>query len=128
MARPFIQRRVSSVPKVTYFKPRGVPMRFLETTSLGLEEFEAIRLKDLEGLEQEEAAKLMNVSRPTFQRVLAKARKKIAEALYYGKAIKVSGGNAITPNCDECDMECETASFESKVCKKMLAESTVKDE
>ena len=93
MARPFKCRRVAFLPDVTYFKPAGIPLRALEEIRLTVEEAEAIRLKDLEGLEQEEGAEKMNVSRPTFQRVLASARQKIADALLNGKAIRIEGGN-----------------------------------
>jgi predicted DNA-binding protein (UPF0251 family) len=81
------------MPGVTYFKPAGIPLRTLEETILTVEEAEAIRLKDLEGLEQEEGAEKMNISRPTFQRVLASARQKLASALLNGKAIRIEGGN-----------------------------------
>ena len=81
------------MPNVTYFKPAGVPLRTLEDVQLSVEEAEAIRLKDLEGLEQEEGAERMNVSRPTFQRVLASARQKMADALLNGKAIRIEGGS-----------------------------------
>jgi predicted DNA-binding protein (UPF0251 family) len=93
MSRPFKCRRVAFMPGVTYFKPAGIPLRSLGEIRLSLEEAEALRLKDLEGLEQEQGAEKMNVSRPTFQRVLASARKKIAEALLNGKAIRIEGGN-----------------------------------
>ena len=86
-------RCVASIPKVTYFKPAGIPYRSLEEVCLSVEEAEAIRLKDLEGLEQEECAKRMNISRPTFHRVLAAARNKLADALLNGKAIRIEGGN-----------------------------------
>jgi predicted DNA-binding protein (UPF0251 family) len=81
------------MPGVTYFKPAGIPLRSLEEMRLSVEEAEALRLKDLEGLEQEQGAEKMNISRPTFQRVLASARQKIADALLNGKAIKIEGGN-----------------------------------
>jgi len=81
------------MPEVTYFKPAGIPLRDLEEMRMSVEEAEALRLKDLEGLEQEQAAGKMNVSRPTFQRVLASARLKIADALLNGKAIRIEGGN-----------------------------------
>jgi predicted DNA-binding protein (UPF0251 family) len=81
------------MPGVTYFKPAGIPLRALEEVRLTVEEAEAIRLKDLEGLEQEAGAEKMNISRPTFQRVLASARHKIADALLNGKAIRIEGGN-----------------------------------
>jgi predicted DNA-binding protein (UPF0251 family) len=93
MSRPFKCRRVAFLPGVTFFKPAGIPLRSLEEIQLSLEEVEAIRLKDVEGLEQEEGAERMNISRPTFQRVLASARKKIADALLNGKAIRIEGGN-----------------------------------
>jgi len=91
--RPPKCRRVAFLPNVTYFKPAGVPLRTLEDVQLSVEEAEAIRLKDLEGLEQEEGAERMNVSRPTFQRVLASARQKMADALLNGKAIRIAGGS-----------------------------------
>ena len=93
MPRPPKCRRVDFIPEVTYFKPAGIPLRALEEVRLTVEEAEAIRLKDLEGLEQEEGAGKMNVSRPTFQRVLASARQKVADALLNGKAIRIEGGN-----------------------------------
>jgi len=93
MVRPRLCRRVRFNPNATYFKPRGIPLFQLEEVILHVDEFEAVRLKDLEGLEQEEAAKKMNISRPTFQRLVVSARKKIANALVHGKAIKIEGGN-----------------------------------
>ena len=93
MPRPPKCRRVAYMPEVTYFKPAGIPLRALEEVRLSIEEAEALRLKDLEGLEQEHGAEKMNVSRPTFQRVLASARQKIADALLNGKAIRIEGGN-----------------------------------
>ena len=86
-------RRVSYIPEVNYFKPAGIPLRDLEEVVLSVEEAEALRLKDLEGLEQGQGGEKMNVSRPTFQRVLASARKKIAGALLNGKAIRIEGGH-----------------------------------
>jgi len=93
MARPPIPRRVEAMPEVTLFKPAGVPLRELEEVVLTVEELEALRLKDLEGLEQEECATRMNVSRPTFQRVLTSSRCKVADALVGGKALRVEGGH-----------------------------------
>jgi len=93
MPRPQKCRRVAFIPDVTYFKPAGIPLRVLEEVQVSIEEVEAIRLKDIEGLEQEQCAERMSVSRPTFQRVLESARRKIADALLHGKAIKIDGGN-----------------------------------
>jgi len=80
-------------PGVTFFKPAGVPMSELEESVLTVDEFEAVRLKDLLGLEQEAAAQKMNISQPTFHRLVVSARKKIADAIVNGKAIKIFGGN-----------------------------------
>ena len=93
MPRPQKLRRVCFIPGATYFKPAGIPLRFMEEICVSLEEAEAVRLKDLEGLDQEDSAARMNISRPTFQRVLASARQKIADALLNGKAIRIEGGN-----------------------------------
>lgn len=93
MVRPFNCRHVNRAPEITYFKPAGVPLTNLNETILLVEEFEAVRLKDLEGLEQEECANKMNVSQPTFHRILVSARKKISDAIVNGKAIKIQGGN-----------------------------------
>jgi predicted DNA-binding protein (UPF0251 family)/predicted Fe-Mo cluster-binding NifX family protein len=93
MSRPSKCRRVEFLPNMTYFKPAGVPLKNLEEVSMSVEEAEAIRLKDLEGLEQEQGAEKMNISRPTYQRILASARYKIADALLNGKAIRIEGGN-----------------------------------
>jgi predicted DNA-binding protein (UPF0251 family) len=93
MPRPPKCRRVAYLPEVTYFKPAGIPLRILEEVCMSIEEAEALRLKDMEGLEQEQGAEKMNVSRPTFQRILASAHQKIADALLNGKAIRIEGGN-----------------------------------
>lgn len=93
MPRPIKYRRVAFMPEVTYFKPAGIPLRVLEESRLSIEEVEAIRLKDLDGLEQEECAVKMNISRQTFQRVIGLARRNIADALLNGKAIRIEGGN-----------------------------------
>ena len=93
MSRPVKFRRVASMPEVAYFKPSGVPHHLLGSLRLSVEEAEAIRLKDLDGLEQEQCAERMNISRTTFQRVLHSARQKVADALLNGKTIKIEGGN-----------------------------------
>jgi predicted DNA-binding protein (UPF0251 family) len=74
------------------FKPAGVPIRGLEEVVITLDEVEAVRLADLEGLYQEQAAVRMEVSRPTFSRIVESAHHKIAEALIQGKALKIEGG------------------------------------
>jgi uncharacterized protein len=92
MARPRQCRRVSSMPESNYFKPRGIPLSMLETVILTVDEFEAVRLADLEGLYQEQAAEKMKVSRQTFGRIIESAHRKIAEALVKGRALKIEGG------------------------------------
>jgi len=93
MVRPKKPRFVESEPSVTYFKPRAVPLSQLEEVDLSIEELEAIRLKDLECEGQVDAAKRMGVSQPTLHRLLVSARRKVAEALVHGKAIKIHGGS-----------------------------------
>lgn len=95
MPRPRRFRWVRAVPSVTYFKPRGIPLAQLAEVILTVEEHEAIRLKDSLGLEQEKAAERMKVSRQTFGRVLTSARKKIADAITNGKAIRIEGGDFV---------------------------------
>lgn len=116
MSRPVKCRRVSYFPQVKYFKPAGIPIKNLVEVCLSIEELEAIRLKDLDGLEQEKGAEQMNISRPTFQRILTSARQKIAAALLEGKAIRIDGGSfEISPcrfkccNGHEWDIPFETA-------------------
>ena len=93
MARPRLCRRIRFSPDVTYFKPAGIRMIELEESIVTFDEFEAVRLKDLEELEETEAAKKMNLSQPTFNRLVRQARKKIADAIVHGKAIRIEGGN-----------------------------------
>jgi predicted DNA-binding protein (UPF0251 family) len=80
------------MPESDYFKPRGIPLTMLEEIILTVDEFEAIRLADLEGLYQEQSAEKMNISRQTFGRIIESAHKTVAEALVRGKALKIEGG------------------------------------
>jgi predicted DNA-binding protein (UPF0251 family) len=93
MGRQPMRRRVDVLPQVTYFKPAGMPLAHLQEVRLTIEEAEAIRLKDIEGLEQDECAQRMCVSRTTFARILLLARQNMADALLNGKAIRIEGGN-----------------------------------
>ncbi|MCL4819037.1 MAG: DUF134 domain-containing protein [Vicinamibacteria bacterium] len=92
MPRPPCPRRVARPPLCDYFKPRGVPMTALEEVTLSVDELEALRLADLEGLYQDAAAEQLGVSRTTFGRVVEAARRKVAEALVLGKALRIAGG------------------------------------
>jgi predicted DNA-binding protein (UPF0251 family) len=79
-------------PQAGCLKPIGIPAVELESVVMALDEFEAVRLADLEGLYQEKAAEQMNVSRPTLSRIIDSARRKIADALVHGKALRIEGG------------------------------------
>jgi uncharacterized protein len=92
MPRPFKCRRVCCDPSADYFKPRGIPISQLQEVCLALDELEAIRLADIDGMYQEDAAKRMKVSRQTFGNIIESAHKKIADAIVNGKALKIEGG------------------------------------
>lgn len=107
MARPKCCRMIGGRPARKVFKPAGVPMSSLEEIILSMDEFEAIRLADLEGLYQEDAADRMNVSRQTFGRIIADARRKVARVLSEGLALRIQGGEVEMPDkrafeCDQC--------------------------
>lgn len=89
------RRWITAIPETTYFKPVGIPLQQLNTVTLTLEELEALRLVDAQGLDQEQAASQMGVSRKTLWNDLMSARKKVAEALVNGWAIEIQGGNYI---------------------------------
>ncbi|MBQ7585375.1 MAG: DUF134 domain-containing protein [Desulfovibrionaceae bacterium] len=93
MARPKQCRWVEQKPNVTFFKPCGVPLTELDTLILKVEELEALRLSDLEGLSTSEAAQKMRVSRFSFARTLKKARQLVAQTLIEGKALRIEGGH-----------------------------------
>jgi uncharacterized protein len=98
MSRPKKCRCINCTPNTSYFKPKGIPLVYLEEVSLSLDELEAIRLADYEGRYHEEAATEMRISRATFGRILNKARAKVAEAIVDGKALRIEtntnqGGN-----------------------------------
>jgi uncharacterized protein len=95
MPRPCCLRYVGQTPCAQYFKPAGIPIRLLEEVVLGLDELEALRLADLDGLYQEQAAEQMKISRPTFSRIVEQARRKVADALIHGKALRMEGGAVI---------------------------------
>ena len=92
MPRPCRCRRIRCSPNKNYFKPRGIPVDMLEEINLTLDELEAIRLADFDGLYQEDAAKKMDISRQTFGNIINSAHKKIADVLLNAKALKIEGG------------------------------------
>lgn len=89
MPRPKLHRCLRFNPNTTYFKPRGVPMWHLEEVVLLPDEIEALKLYEVDGLDQTKSAEKMNISQPTFARILDSANKKIADAIIKGKAIKI---------------------------------------
>jgi predicted DNA-binding protein (UPF0251 family) len=92
MPRPFCPRRIAGRPAAPIFKPVGVPCRGLDEIVMTLDEFEAVRLADVDGLYQEQAAEQLGVSRPTFGRILESAHRKTADVLLHGKSLRIEGG------------------------------------
>jgi uncharacterized protein len=111
--KPKKPRFVREPPSVAFFKPQGIPLFQLEQVVLGVDEFEAIRLVDYEGLHLEDEAERLQVSRATCARILDSAHKKIGTALTHGHAIRIEGGTFVLGRnrfrCRECggrwDME-----------------------
>jgi predicted DNA-binding protein (UPF0251 family) len=100
MPRPFKFRNVNGSFPVNYYKPAGIPLGALEEVVLGVDEMEAIRLADAEGMYQADAAEKMGVSRQTFGNIIKAAHQKIADALINGKAIRIEGGIVNLENQD----------------------------
>ncbi|MEN6577323.1 MAG: DUF134 domain-containing protein [Phycisphaerales bacterium] len=90
--RPCCLRHIGFTPNAGLFRPAGIPVCALEQVMLTLDEVEALRLADLNGLYQEQAAEQMKISRPTFSRIVEQARRKVADALIHGKALRLEGG------------------------------------
>ena len=95
MARPCCPRHIATLPGVVFFKPSGIPLADLEERILPLDELEALRLADRDGLPQAEAARRMGVSRQTFSRILARARRTVATCLTDGMAVRIEGGTVV---------------------------------
>lgn len=106
MSTPKKCRKVDFFPQSTYFVPKEKGQCTLEEVTLKVEELEAIRLKDIEGLSQNQCAEHMEVSRQTFQNIIDSARKKIAVALTAGKAIRIAGGDYKASYCRFICSEC----------------------
>ena len=101
MSRPYCRKTIHSLSPHEVFKPNRIPLCKLEEVILSLDELEALRLADLEGLYQDAAARAMGISRQTFGRIIASARKKTANALLNGKALRITGGNIRLKNAGE---------------------------
>ena len=106
MARPPKWRKVEFIPDIQHFVPLNVQPDNMQENILRIEEVEAIRLKDIEKLEQEKCAEKMEVSRQTFQRILNNAREKIADSIINGKAIRIEGGNFTLNICAVQCLDC----------------------
>lgn len=106
MRRSYRKRMIWQPPRFQNFKPSGVPRNELESIILTVDEYEAIRLADLLGLEHQAAAEQMHISRPTFTRLIEQARHKVAKALVEGKELIIKGGNIDFVNsmahCQNC--------------------------
>lgn len=106
MSRPRKCRWVVREPGVTFFKPQGIPLKTLEHAHITVDELEALRLSDYEGLSHEVVAQQMKVSRPTVTRMLAKAHRAVADALVNGKAIRIEGGDYCLEGQEACCPSC----------------------
>jgi len=93
MPRPPNIRRIGCLPQSSFYKPRGIPLAALQHVTLSVDELEAIRLTDMQGLYHADAAEKMGISRQTLGRILESAHKKIADALVNGKALAIEGGS-----------------------------------
>lgn len=102
MARPQKPRTVHDDVPASYFKPQGIPLYSLKETVLTLDGCEALRLVDVEGLDQSTAAERMNVSRSTLSRILAEARRTTANAITGGLALRIEGGSVTRPKNGDC--------------------------
>ena len=108
------------------FKPAGVPLASLEVRQIALDEVEALRLADVEGLYHEAAAEHMGVSRATFGRIVAEARRKVAEALIGGHALRLHGGNVVMQG--EEDMQEDSESSGGRCCRRRRKQSGASEE
>jgi predicted DNA-binding protein (UPF0251 family) len=107
MARPQRCRKIKTIPGVTYYKPRGIPLSELEEVTLTLDEYEAMRLADFDGLYQDQAAAKMSISRQTFGRIVESAHRKISDVLLHGKALKIEGGSVAVSATKESTRVCK---------------------
>jgi uncharacterized protein len=119
MSRTKKDRLIQMAPHFYGFKPQGVPCKTGEDVCINFEEYEALNLCDYELLTQAEAAKLMNISRPTFTRIYESVRRKIAKAFIEGSCIHFEGGNVTIANwfkCNHCRIVFTFAENAKKLC------------
>ena len=119
MVRPKRFRQILQEPQIRCFKPDSTDkMEQIKSIEVTLDEFEAIRLRDYNGIKQGEAAKIMEISQPTFHRILTSGREKIAKALIDGKIIKIKGGIWMTNEykCKSCGFKWSSPEKEYEKC------------
>ncbi|MFX1559395.1 MAG: DUF134 domain-containing protein [Promethearchaeota archaeon] len=123
MPRKKLRRRVTREPPVSVYKPAGIPAKELEEILITIDEFEAIKLSDFEGLSQRDASAVMHISQPTFNRVLASARSKIAQGLVQGYVLRIEGGRYVLADgtgvleCLDCGSTVDMSSDDKSKCK-----------
>lgn len=123
MPRPTCRRRIGFQAKTIFFKPAGIPLGDIQEIVIGHDEVEAMRLKNLLGFPQEEAAGRMGVSQPTFHRLINAAHQKIADAIINGKALRIDGGNVAFG--DQADGPCRFRKHWGEGC--VSAETAARD-
>ncbi|MBN2228046.1 MAG: DUF134 domain-containing protein [Candidatus Thorarchaeota archaeon] len=123
MPRRKRHRIVTREPPVSVYKPAGIPAKELDEILVTIDEFEAIRLADFEGLSQREASVEMHISQPTFNRVLSSARGKVAKMLVQGFVLRIEGGRYVltdgsgTLECLDCGATMDMSSEDKSTCK-----------
>ncbi|TFH01120.1 MAG: DUF134 domain-containing protein [Candidatus Thorarchaeota archaeon] len=123
MPRRKLHRLVTKEPPVSVDKPEGIPVRELEEILITIDEFEALRLADFEGLSQRDASTSMQISQPTFNRVLSSARSKVASGLVQGHVLRIEGGRYRLADgsgileCIDCGESVDLSSDDKSTCQ-----------
>lgn len=120
MARPIKPRRIRKYPASNIYRPVK-SSKAREVCEIGWDEFEALRLTDVEQLSQAEVAKMMNISRQSIQLMLQQARYKLTGALSKGQSIRIGGGSVQIHHCpyicNDCGHSFQVAATETeKLC------------
>jgi len=124
MPRRKRHRFVRGEPPVSVYKPAGIPIKELDEILITVDEFEAIRLADFEGLSQRDACAIMKISQPTFNRILSSARSKIAEGIVLGQVLRIEGGKYVLSDgsggllCTECGKRLDMKKDDRNSCPK----------
>ena len=124
MPRKKRHRLVTKEPPVSVYKPAGIPAMELDEILITIDEFEALRLADFEGLSQRDASAAMEISQPTFNRVLSSARHKVASGLVQGYVLRIEGGRYRLADgtgileCLDCGASVDMSSEDKSTCQK----------